>query len=190
MAPGFLANWLSGWKLRRGTTQYVASLYREPDDADVQWLAATGTGGDTDRARWELRYARRALGLLVAERDALDDRTASMVSRALRAAMSVDRNVAADMVRVAERQFNDRLANYREVVTARRAEESLGLRLGRSLLRAAKPDAMPQPGAVERAGGILASFVETANESLRQAFGAASLPPDQPPSALMKGRTP
>jgi hypothetical protein len=51
MAPGFLANWLSGWKLRRGTTQYVASLYREPDDADVQWLAATGTGGDTDRAR-------------------------------------------------------------------------------------------------------------------------------------------
>ena len=189
MTPGLLANWVSGWKLRRGTRQYVASLYLEPDDGDVQWLATSGTGGDADRARWELRYARRALGLLVAERDALDDRTGSMVSRELRAAMSVDRNIAADMVRVAERQFNDRLGTYREVLTARHADESMKTRLGRALLRAAKPDAMPQPNAVERAGEILVSFLDVANESLRGAFGAASLPQDQPPSALVKGRT-
>ena len=64
---------------RRSST----ALFREPDAADVEWLAATATRGDLDHARWELRYARRALGLITAQRDALDDRTASIVARAI-----------------------------------------------------------------------------------------------------------
>jgi hypothetical protein len=188
MPPGLLSGWVTGWKLRKGTAAYVASLFREPSDADVQWLASAATGGDTDRARWELRYARRALGLLVAERDALDDRTGSMVSRELRAAMSVDRNIAADMVRVAERQFSDRLGRYREVLAARNADEPTGARLGQTLLRAARPDALPEATAIERAGELLVTYLGGANESLRNAFGAASLPPDQPPSAFVKGQ--
>ena len=45
--------------------------------------AQNATRGDVDHARWELRYARRALGLIAAQRDALDDRTASVVAREL-----------------------------------------------------------------------------------------------------------
>ena len=188
MSPGLFGEWISGWKLRRGTASYVASLYQEPAEDDVQWLATTATNGDTDRARWELRYARRAMGLLVAERDALDDRTSSMVSRELRATMSVDRNVAADMVRVAERQFTDRLGSYRDVLAARNSDESASARLGRTLLRAARPDVIPQQPAVDHAGEIVMGYLGAANEALRRAFGAATLPMDEPPSAVLKGR--
>ena len=60
---------------RRAALAYVADASSEPDESDVAWLTAAAGDGDTDRARWELRYARRAFALLVAERDALDDRT-------------------------------------------------------------------------------------------------------------------
>src|SRR5262245_1967900 len=65
-------------ELQRKAEAFVAVLFREPDPADVQWLAEAATRGDTDHALWELRYARRALGLIAAQRDALDDRTASV----------------------------------------------------------------------------------------------------------------
>ena len=187
--PGKLfRGWRAGWRLKRGAALYVASLFTEPDEGDVAWLGGVGTSGDVDRARWELRYARRALGLLVAERDSLDDRTSSTVAHQLAEATQSDRNVAADMVRLAERQLNERLRTYREVLRTRGAAESTSVRLGRALLRVTNPSSMMTDDAVARAGAILGTYVHLANEMLRKSFGEAALPDDQPPSALISGR--
>ena len=188
MAPGLFREWRGEWRLRRGTVAYVAGISEDPDADDVRWLATVVTGGDLDRSRWELRYARRALGLLAAERDALDDRTGSLVARALSEALLVDRNVAAGMVRVAERQFNDRLGMYRRVLSSRDAEEGTGARLGRALLQAAGASPLVDDEAVARGGALLARYLGSANEALRRCFGAPSLPEDQPPSAF-QGRS-
>ena len=182
--PRLFSEWRTGWRLRRGTAAYAAFISSEPDHADVDWLAAAATGGDTDRARWELRYARRALGLLVAVRDALDDRTGSMVARELAEALAVDRNVAAGMVRVAERQFNDRLSVYRAVLMDRSAGEGTGSRLGRALLEAASSERPVDERLIARGGEILSSYANGANEVLRKTFGSADLPEDQPPSSV------
>src|SRR5678815_4962315 len=92
------ARWRAERELQRKATEYVAALFREPADEDAQWLAAAATRGDADHAQWELRYARRALGLIAAQRDALDDRTASIVAREISEAFSRDRNIAAGML--------------------------------------------------------------------------------------------
>lgn len=185
--PGLFGAWGSEWRLRRGAATYVASLGEEPAEEDVQWLARIATGGDLDRARWELRYARRALGLLVAERDALDDRTGSVVARELTEGLRVDRRIAAAMVRVAERQFNDRLAIYRGVLTSRGAAEGTGVRLGQALLRAGGATGSLAAHDVAHAGDLLAGYLSAANEALRKAIGAAALPADQAPSTLQRG---
>ena len=119
------------WRALRGdgtphmrATAYVSRLTGEPPADDVAWLAGMMLGRDEDHARWELRYAMRSLGLLVAERDALDDRTASLVAEALELALERDPNVAASMVSVAEAQFEARLAAYREAFHKRSAKES------------------------------------------------------------------
>ena len=92
---------------RRAVQAYVLASSAEPDEPDVQWLATIAGDGDVDRARWELRYARRAVALLVAERDALDDRTGSLVAREMRQALQMDRGVAAGMVAVAELWYRE-----------------------------------------------------------------------------------
>lgn len=185
---GLFGSWGAEWRLRRGAAAYVAAISEEPADEDVEWLATTAAGGDRDRARWELRYARRALGQLVAERDALDDRTGSMVARELVERLRVDRRIAADMVRVAERQFNERLATYRLVLSSRSATEGTGARLGHALLRAAGGVGIPSEAVVAKAGALLAGYLGGANEALRKAFGAAALPQDERPSAVQRGR--
>jgi hypothetical protein len=183
------AEWRGEWRLRRLAARYVRAIVAEPSDEDVAWLATTATDGDTDRACWELRYARRGLGLLVAERDALDDRTASFVARRLSEELQFDRRVAAGMVRIAEGQFNERLTAYRDVLSTRNATEGTGVRLGRSLLRSAQNRREPASGSVTRAGEILIGYVEHANAALRALFGEVALPEDRPPSSLYRSAT-
>lgn len=183
MSPRLFDEWRSEWRLKRGLGAYVASIMSEPDADDVAWLAEAACGGDLDRAAWELRYARRALGLVVSQRDALDDRTGSLVARELGSAQQADRHVAPAMLRVAERQFNDRLTMYRDVLTSRTPSEGAGARLGRALLMIAGT-ARAGDDMIARAGDILARYVGEANDALRKAFGAPSLPDDIPPSAL------
>ena len=96
------ARWRSERESQRKAERFVERLLAEPGDVDVRWLAQTATHGDTDHARWELRYARRSLGLLSAQRDALDDRTASIAARAISEAFTRDRNIAAGMLETAE----------------------------------------------------------------------------------------
>ena len=76
---GALDDWRAARMIRTRAAAYVAVLWRDPAPEEAQWLASH-SAGDLDHARWELRYARRALGLLTAQRDALDDRTASVVA--------------------------------------------------------------------------------------------------------------
>ncbi len=187
MALGFFLRWRSEWRQRRQAVAYVAALRAEPSDADVEWLAAAGTQGDSDRARWELRYARSALGLLAAERDALDDMTPSLVAREIAAAMHADPRVAAQMVKLAEQQFNERLSAYRHAMTDRTARSSVTERLGDMFLRLA--DA-PPPNAQTRAraSGLVARYLDEANAALREHFGAAALPPDVKPSSLVEAK--
>ena len=186
----FWREWREEQALRRRAASYVAALAAEPDASDVAWLAAFDPGRDEDHARWELRYARRVIGLLVAERDALDDRTASEVGRALSAALRFDPRIAADKLTVAEAQLNARLRAFRDALRSRQeGDEPTGARLGRTLLRFTAPaEESPPREAVARAGEVLARYLVEANEALRGAFGAASLPEDLPPSAVSSER--
>ncbi|MGQ0764078.1 MAG: hypothetical protein ACT4OZ_00245 [Gemmatimonadota bacterium] len=157
----------------------------EPSEDDVRWLAEHATAGDEDRARWELRYARRALGLIVAQRDAMDDRTASVVAKELTLAMVADRRAAATMVKLVERQFNERLSAYRDMMQLRGTNSDMAERLGRALLMLGGAPKIPVP-VLARAAEYATVWLGEANAALRAAVGEAALPPDVRPSSLTR----
>jgi hypothetical protein len=169
--------------LRARASGYIDALQHEPSSEDVKWLASTATHGDEDHARWELRYARQALGLLTAQRDALDDQTGSAVAHALADALGRDRRVAPGKLGVAERQLNARITAYADALGNREGAGS-GWHLGRALLRFAGCRGAVPPETVARAAEITAAYLADANEALREAFGAASLPENERPSGL------
>jgi hypothetical protein len=177
------SRWRAERDLQRRATQFVGVLFVEPAAPDVEWLAATATRGDVDHAQWELRYARRALGLIAAQRDALDDRTASIVAKEISEAFARDRHIAAGMLDTAERQFNARLSAYRDGLSAR-AGAPTPVRMGQTLLAFAGGTFKGQDANILRAGDLLGRYLDEANEALRGSFGAASLPENVPPSAL------
>ena len=181
---GVVRRWLAERSLRQRAVAYVGTILRDPDDADARWLVERMVVGDIDHARWELRYARRALGLQVAARDALDDRTASVVAEVLTTILRRDPNIAADKQAVAERQLNARIRNYADALGQRSAEPT-SVRLARVLLVYAGARDPGDPAAVERAGEVLAGYLAEANEALRGSFGAAALPEDVAPSAAV-----
>lgn len=153
----------------------MSAICAEPDAADVEWLSVHGTDGDGDHAKWELRYARRALGLLAAQRDALDDRTGSLVATELARSLAGDRAVAPGKLRMAERQLNARLSAYDDAL-ANRAGEGSGWHLGRALLDFAGHRDAASPEVIAMGGDLLARYLAEANEALRRNFGAATLP--------------
>ena len=177
--------WRTARQLQRKANQYVAALQTEPAAADIAWLAVVATRGDEDHARWELRYARSAIGLLVAQRDALDDRTGSIVARALSDAFDRDQRIDRDRRELAERQFNARLSAYRDALGARVADSAV--RLGQTLLAFSGGSFRDVDANVRRAGEVLGAYERDANESLRAVFGIAALPEHVPPSALAGG---
>jgi hypothetical protein len=180
--------WLGGRSADPRAAAYVAVLWEEPRPEDVQWLAAHGTAGDADHARWELRYARLALGQLAAQRDALDDQTASLVASEIARAFTRDPSVADEKRTVAEQQFNTRLRAYGDALLGRAGEGGVAGRLGRILFDFAgrRED---RPGAMEaHAAEVLTGYLADANDALRRQFGAAELPDDVVPSSLHPGR--
>jgi hypothetical protein len=170
-----LRAWTADRDQRRRAASYVAVLFAEPEEDDVAWLSENGTDCDSDHARWELRYARRALGLLAAQRDALDDRTASLVASELARALGNDPAVAPGKIRMAERQLNARLSAYGDALGNREGEGS-GWHLGRALLEFAGHRDAVRPNIVAHAGDLLARYLGEANAALRKNFGAATLP--------------
>jgi hypothetical protein len=179
----FFARWRAERELQRKAEAYVAALFREPDQADVEWLARSATRGDLDHAQWELRYARRALGLIAAQRDALDDRTASIVAKEISEAFDRDQHIAAEMVETAERQFNARLSAYRDGLNAKAGAPTL-IRMGQTLFAFAGGSFKLQDANIVRAGELLGSYLGEANAALRENFGVAALPENVPPSAI------
>ena len=177
--------WRTARQLQRKADQFVAALGTEPSQEDTAWLASAATRGDEDHARWELRYARRAIGLLVAQRDALDDRTGSLVARALSEAFERDERIDRDRRDLAERQFNARLSAYRDALGARVPDSAA--RLGQTLLAFSGGSFRDVDANVRRAGQVLTDYEREANESLRAVFGTAALPEHVPPSALAGG---
>jgi len=127
--------------------------------------------------------------LLSAQRDALDDRTASVVAHALAEALARDPAVAAGKLRMAERQLNARLTGYAAALSNREGAGS-GWHLGRRLLEfAGRRDAVA-PEDVMRASELLSRYLDEANSALREHFGLASLPEDVAPSSLAAVRSP
>lgn len=177
------AKWRAERDLQRKAEAFVAVLFREPKADDVEWLARAATRGDTDHALWELRYARRALGLIAAQRDALDDRTASVVARVIAEMMTRDQNVAAEMAETAERQFNARLSAYRDGLAAK-AGVPTPVRMGQTLFAFSGGSFKKHDENIMRAGDLLATYLTEANEALRESFGTATLPENVPPSAV------
>lgn len=177
-------HWWQAHRARRDhASEYVRTLLAEPVLADVQWLAREATGGDEDHARWELRYARRAAGLLVARRDALDDRTASVVATALAHAWRRDPHVALDRRDIAIRQFNVRLAAYTDALDEKDGREASSTKLARVLLGfSGRLD--PTTPELAAATTRLTGYIDEASDALRAAFGTAALPEDAPPSAV------
>jgi len=174
---GFLA----AWRLKRHAISFVQSLFAEPEPEQIAWLTALEPNGDEDHARWELRYARRAAGMLAAQRDAVDDRTAAAVGRALTESFHGDRTIARDRAEVALRQFNERLAAYREVLAARQTTPTRQ-RLGQVLLTfLGRPTSASEDTAVH-AGEIVEQALASANGALRREFGDVTLPENVVPS--------
>ena len=184
MALPFTRAWRSERHRVRKAAQIAAALRREPADPDVVWLSDAAANGDEDHARWELRYARIAVGLLVTQRDALDDRTVAEVSAAVGEAISGDARIAEDRRELAERQLNERLSAYREAFHIRGGTVDSAGAMGRCLLAFASDGARTAGAPLEYAIELLERYADESSESLRAAYGIAQLPEDVPPSVL------
>lgn len=182
----FWQSWQARRVARARASAYVQTLLAEPTPTDVAWLASDATGGDEDHARWELRYARRAAGLIVARREALDDRTASLVGAALERAWIRDARVAPGRRDIATRQFNVRLAAYTDASDEKDGREEASTKLARVLLGfAGRVD--PSPIELDAACERLSRFLRESSDALRAAFGTAALPEHERPSVAAAG---
>jgi hypothetical protein len=171
--------------LVRRSAAYAEWLMEEPAEQQVEWLAASATRGDVDHARWELRYLRRAVGILVAQRDSLDDRTPSEALRSLAHRMEKDPNVDGDLRELAERQFNARLSAYRDAFTSR-GLNTPAMRVAQNLLAFAGGPIRSDDPVVRHGAGVVAEYLSLANEALRKCFGLAELPEDVVPSKVVR----
>ena len=174
--------WRAARERRRKAAAFLATVRKEPSDADVAWLADAAARGDHDHARWELRYARLALAVLAAQRDALDDRTGSDVVAALGETLESDERVDPMMLELVGRQLNDRLSGYKEALIARGGPAGSGERLGRVLLAFASDGARSAGAPLQRAVELLSGYIAEANDALRAVYGEAALPEHLPPS--------
>ncbi|MBX7119708.1 MAG: hypothetical protein K1X31_11960 [Gemmatimonadaceae bacterium] len=184
----FVPGWREARARDRRTRAVLDGLRREPDGADVQWLADAAANGDADHAAWELRYARAALGLLVAQRDALDDRTVADLTHAYQRSLDDDPRIAIDRRDLAERQFQERLLAYREALTVRGGSLQAADRVGRCLLAFASDGARTAGAPLAYAIELLQRYTDEAADLLRAAFGEAKLPEDVKPSVLRHER--
>ncbi len=174
--------WRAARDRKRKATAFLAAVRCEPDEADVKWLAEVAARDDQDHARWELRYARIALAVLTAQRDALDDRTGSEVVAALDGALAEDPRVDPIMHDLVGKQLNDRLSGYKEALIARGGAVGTGERLGRVLLAFASDGARSAGAPLPRAVELLSGYIAEANAALRSTYGEATLPEHLPPS--------
>ncbi len=166
----------------KAADRVLVALQAEPESTEVTWLASLMLRRDEDHACWEWRYARLALGVLVAERDALNDRIARDVALAVGASFARDPRVAADRLEMAVSQYQARLGAYRSAMAKRDGREGLEARLARELLTYAGAITGDHAGAIARVGRVLRGYMLAAADALRTAYGTPDLPDDVPPS--------
>lgn len=174
---GLIGEWRAARERQRQAECYLRGLRQSSDTADVDWL--TMLTHDRELAERELGFARRAVGLIVAERDALDDRTASEVARAMNDVIDAERRRSASLAN----QWLARRKAYAAAMASRGHLEPPMARLGRVLLAGAGIE-NPSSDAVIKATAFVQAARAHANEALRAVFGAASLPEDVRPSAI------
>lgn len=174
---GLIANWKAARERRRLADAFLQRLLVPIEPRVVEWLASAC--GDVSVAQRELTFARRAIGLTAAGRDALDDRTASDVARAMAPLLETE---ARQSARDAS-EWADRWQAYRSALAARGVPDSPTVRFARIMLSGVGIG-QPAPSTLTQAADVLQSMRGLANEALRASFGAASLPEDIRPSAL------
>lgn len=174
---GMLADWRAARDRRRRAARYLATLLDSPPPDEVAWLGAASA--DRAAAEREIAFARRAIGLIVAERDALDDRTASDVAHGLAEVIAREARGTPEI----GRRWAERWREYTATLAVRGDGEAPAARLARVLLAGAGVTA-PTTEQLVRATQFVLATRGRANESLRSAFGVASLPEDVRPSAL------
>lgn len=172
-----IAEWRASRERKRRADRYLTALLTPPSGDEISWLSALC--GDRQKAERELIFMRRALGLIVAERDALDDRTASDVAHALAATNDAEARRSPET----GREWVSRWRTYSAAMALRGQAESPAMRLAKVMLEGASV-AHPSTEGLERAVQIVLSARAQANELLRDVFGVASLPDDVRPSAL------
>jgi hypothetical protein len=145
----------------------------------VHWLASIGV--PVPLAVQEITFAMRAIGVIVAERDALDDRTASDVVQQL--ALVIRREPSGDEDR--RHLWAERWRAYSASLAVRGSEESPTTRVARVFLVAAGI-AAPSGEQLLRATHFIAHTRSAANDALRDVFGAAALPDHVRPSAVQR----
>lgn len=174
-----LNDWRVARERRKRATIYLRAITQHVAPSDVEWLTKLTSGHDIPLATRELQFARRAIGLIVAERDALDDRTASDVAHQLAGVISAE----ARQDTVAGRAWSERWRAYAGALAARGSAESPAARLARVMLLGAGVE-QPTAEQLVRATQYILAVRTGANEALRTAYGSASLPDDVRPSAL------
>jgi len=174
---GIWAEWRAQRERSRRASTYLGQLLRTPDQVDITWLASVGVAESV--AVRELTFAKRAIGLIVAERDALDDRTASDVAHQLAPVISREARGTLDL----GREWGERWRAYTVALAVRGNVEAPATRLARVLLLGA---GITEPSAEQlvRATNFVNETRGAANVALRDVFGVASLPDDIRPSAL------
>lgn len=173
---GLWTEWQAARERRRRVESYVGRMLREPDASTVAILEAAA---GAHVARRELRFALLAIGLIVAERDALDDQTAADVSHQLQPELTE----AARRDPEVGRLWPERWRAYSAALARRGSPEAPAMRLARVLLEGAGVSA-PSEEQLARITQFVQDNRNALNEALRAVFGAASLPEDVRPSAL------
>ena len=174
---GMWAEWRAQRERSRRAAAYLGQLLRTPEQADVSWLSSLGVPEPV--ALRELTFAKRAIGLIVAERDALDDRTASDVAHQLAPVISREARGTVDL----GREWGERWRAYTAALAVRGSVEAPATRLARVLLAGARI-AEPSADQLARTTQFVHETRSAANVALRDVFGVASLPDDVRPSAL------
>ena len=174
-----LNEWRVARERRKRATVYLVAITQHVAPADIEWLSKSAPSRDERLATRELQFARRAIGLIVAERDALDDRTASDVAHQLAGVISAEARQDA----VAGRAWSERWRAFASALAARGSNESPAARLARVMLAGAGVE-QPTSEQLVRATQYILAVRTSANEALRTAYGSASLPEDVRPSAL------
>ena len=173
--------WWRQWRAsreRRRRAVYFAARCTDPPP--IEWLAwAEELSPDVERARQELEFLTLAMGLIVAERDALDDRTVSEVARAMAPVLA--REAATDPVRAT--QWGQRWRSYGEAMARRGDREPAPQRCARVFL-AGVGVVEPDERQLRRAAIAVSEIRDRLNAALRRAFGEARLPADVKPSAV------